>query len=423
MKWLGAVPLMIRRSMRQHALSSCITIISVALAVGLLLTVVAIEKQSRNAFAAADGGFDAIVGPKGSKLQLILNSLYHIETSAGNVPYSVYTDLKSDGRVKTAIPIAVGDNYKNFRIVGTLAELFTDHQWTEGQSYEFAAGEVFQKNRREAVIGSYVARKTGLGVGSHMHSQHGLSHDESGHHHDDEFIVVGVLETTNTPTDRAIFIPLEGYYRMEGHALMGTGTPYIPRPGVKIPDEHKQVSAVLVKFIRPIIGQQMSSEINKGGGDGQVMMAWPIGTTVADLFNKIGWISRVLELVGYLVAIVAAGSILASIYNTMSERRREFAILRALGGRRRVIFAAIVGESVAITLFGTILGFVLYGLMFSVAAGIIRDETGIVLDVFQRNDRMILIPAAMMVLGAVAGLAPAVKAYMTDVATNLAPST
>jgi len=129
----------------------------------------------------------------------------------------------------------------------------------------------------------------------------------------------------------------------------------------------------------------------------------------------------VLALVSYLVAIVAAASILAGIYNSMNERRREIAILRTLGARRATIFTCIVLEAASISTLGMLAGFVIYGIIFTVAAGIIRAQTGVVLDPLKFNPVMLWAPAMLIALGALAGIIPAVKAYRTDVAENLSP--
>ena len=127
-------------------------------------------------------------------------------------------------------------------------------------------------------------------------------------------------------------------------------------------------------------------------------------------------------MVAYLVMVVAAGSILASIYNTMNERRREFAILRALGARRgTTVFSAIVLEAASITFLGALVGYLVYGGILAAAFVIVRDRTGVVLDAFRPDPAMWLVPLAMIALGALAGLVPAFKAYRTDVASNLTP--
>ena len=143
---------------------------------------------------------------------------------------------------------------------------------------------------------------------------------------------------------------------------------------------------------------------------------------MAELFNKISWFDQVLALVAYLVALVAAGSVLASIYNSMNERRRQIAILRALGARRVTIFLSIVLEAASIAVIGSLAAFLVYGIILTAAGAVIRAQTGVVLETFAWNPVLIFAPAGMIVLSALAGVVPAIKAYRTDVAEFLAPS-
>ncbi|MDF1799454.1 MAG: ABC transporter permease, partial [Planctomycetota bacterium] len=247
--YLGSVLMIVVRSLRQHALSSVVTIGSVGLAAGLVMSVFSVAQQSRDAFAGGPVGFDAVLGARGSQLQLVLNTIFHLETSPGNVPWSVYEEIAADERVELALPFAVGDNYKGFRIVGTDERIFTEVTFGEGaaaRSLTFEPnGRPFDGARREAVVGSFVAERTGLELGSHFFPSHGVRgvvedehHDEESggahddHAHDDEYVVAGVLEPSGTPNDRVIWIPLEGLYRMDGHYLRGDGeTLYEAAPG------------------------------------------------------------------------------------------------------------------------------------------------------------------------------------------------
>lgn len=409
--------LIVRRSLRQHALSTTITLLSAALAAGLVMAVFSVNDQTKDAFTGGDVGFDAVVGARGSQLQLILNTVFHLETSPGNIPWEIYANLKKDSRVALAIPYAVGDNYNGFRIVGTTEEMFTKFEYQKGRKLTPApGGRPFDPGRREAVIGSTVAQKTGLNVGSTFNPYHGVTYTPD-KRHEEEYVVVGVTEPSNSPSDRVVWIPIEGIFRMEGHVLRGTGKEYQPTAGQQIGDQHKEVSAVMLKFRNPQMGFAFSQTINQQGK--VATMAWPIGIVMADLFDKIGWVNKILGLVAYLVVAVAAGSILASIYNTMNERRREFAILRALGARRRTVFSAIVLESTTIAALGSLLGFVVYGAIVLAAAIIVKQQTGVVLDPLKFHPAIVAAPAGMIVLGAVAGVVPAFKAYSTDVAANL----
>ncbi|RKU32833.1 hypothetical protein C6496_23160 [Candidatus Poribacteria bacterium] len=409
----------VQRSLRQHALSTLITTLSIALGTGLVMAVIAIRAQSVSAFTGGPIGFDAVLGARGSPLQLVLNTVFHLETSPGNIPWTMYQAVKNDPRVELAIPYALGDNYYGFRIVGTATELFTEFEYRKGIRFRTQGdGRFFDPDRQEAVLGSYAAQKLGLTVGDKFNPYHGLVFDES-MRHDEQYVVVGVLEPTNSPSDRVIWIPIEGVYRLEGHVLRGSGEEYVAQPGQEIPDAHKEVSAVMLKFRNPQIGFMMDAMINKQGK--VATLAWPIGAVMAGLFDKIGWMNQILALVSYLVVLVAAGSILASIYNSINERRREFAILRSLGARRKTVFTVIVLEAASIAALGVIVGFIVYGAIFTSASAIVRAQTGIVLDLLQFHPAFVVAPVCVILLGMVAGIVPAFKAYQTDVATNLTP--
>ncbi|MBL8960207.1 MAG: ABC transporter permease, partial [Gemmatimonadetes bacterium] len=369
------------RSMRQHALSTAVTLLSVGLASGLVMAVFSIKEQTYQAFTGGPVGFDAVLGARGSQLQLVLNTVFHLETSPGNLPYTMYDAIRNDPGVELAIPYAVGDNYEGYRVVGTTPELFTKFEYSAGRKLAVSeGGKIFAETAKEAVIGSFVAQKTGLKVGSTFTPYHGLTNDPT-KAHDDTYTVVGVLAPSNSPSDRVVWIPLEGLYRMSGHVLRGTGRNYKPQADSAIAPEHREVSAVMLKLKDPTAGIYLDQTINRQGKS--ATLAWPIGRVMADLFGKIGWMNNVLAMVAYLVVVVAAGSILASIYNTMNERRREFAILRSLGARRSTVFSAIVLESATITAFGTLVGFLVYGAIIGAAAVIVRAQTGVVLDAFR----------------------------------------
>lgn len=410
--------LIVSRSLRQHALSTAITTLSVALAAGLVMAVFAIKSQTYDAFTGGAHGFDAVLGARGSQLQLVLNAVFHLETSPGNLPWSMYEAIKADDGVALAVPYAVGDNYQGFRVVGTTAELFEKFPGERGLRVQ-PGGRVFSPDANEAVVGSVVAARASLTAGQLIRPSHGLVFDEA-KAHEDEYTVVGVLEATNSPLDRVVWIPIDGVYRMNGHVLRGTGRNFRPEAGQPIPDEHREVSAVLLKLKDPQAGIYLDQTINRQGA--RATLAWPIGRSMADLFDKIGWVNRVLELIAYLVVVVAAGTILASLYNTMNERRREFAILRSLGAGKRTVFTAIVAEATAIAGLGALVGYLVYAAILGLAYVIVRAQTGVVLDVFKFDPVLWQTPIGMMIVGAVAGLVPAFKAYRTDVASNLVPT-
>lgn len=397
------LPLLIYRSLRQHALSTIITAGGIALACGLLMCVWMVKTQSQSAFTQTNTGFDAVLGARGSKLQLVLNAIFHLEASPGNVAAADFEAVRRHPMVKAAIPIAVGDNLRGYRLVGTAPELFTNVEYAPGKKFAVVAGgKIFASDAREAVVGSFAAQKLGLTVGSTFKPFHGLAYDAKAEHAE-VFTVVGILEPTNTPVDRVVWIPLKGLQTMSGHD----------------PKAAADVSAVLLQLRTPMAGLQMDMMYNKQGN--RLTFAYPVGAIVAELFSKIGWFDQVLALVAYLVALVAAGSVLASIYNSMSARRRDLAILRALGAKRRTIFGAVLAEAACIGALGAVVGFAIYFALFVGVGQVIRSQTGVVLDVKAYHPVLWICPLAMIGLCALGGIIPALKAYRTPVAETIAP--
>ena len=381
------LPRLIYRSLRQHALSTLVTAGSIALAAGLLMAVWMVKTQAQRAFTETTTGFDAVLGARGSKLQLVLNAIFHLEASPGNLAWADYEQIAKHPAVKAAVPIALGDNFEGWRIVGTVPELFTTVNFSEGRKYVFASGGLFGEGR-EAVVGSFAAQKLGWKVGDTFRPYHGLNFDPATQH-EEVFTVTGILAPTNTPADRVIWIPIKGVQTMSGHD---------PRAAT-------DVSAVLLQFRAPTAGIMLDVMYNKQGN--RLTLAFPTSAIIADLFSKIGWFDRVLELVAYLVALVAAGSVLAS--------------LRALGARRRTIFGAVVAEAAAIGALGAVVGFAVYFALIASVAEVIRAQTGVVLAVGEWHAVLWLCPLGMIGLAALGGVVPAVKAYRVPVAETLAP--
>ena len=395
---------LIYRSLRQHLLATLVTAGSIALASGLLLTVWVVKTQSQAVFAATNSGFDAVLGARGSKLQLVLNAIFHLEASPGNLTAADFEMIRHQREVKTASPLAVGDNYQGWRIVGTTEALFTDVEYRPGHRYQVGRGErFFQIGKLEAVVGSYAAKKLGWRVGTTFRPSHGLIFNPQAEQHEEVYTVVGILAPTNTPVDRVIWIPLEGVQTMKGHNPLAA----------------TELSAVLVQLRAPEAGMMLNLRLNSQGG--RLTFAYPIGTIVAELFNKVAWFDQVLTLVAWLVAVVASGSVLVSIYNSMSARARDIAILRALGARRRTVFGAVVGEAAVIGLLGSAAGFAVFvGLAGSVAA-LIQAQTGVVLEPLQWNPVFCWGPAVFVGLCILGGCVPAFKAYRVPVAETIAP--
>jgi putative ABC transport system permease protein len=168
------LPLIVAKSLRQHLLSTVVTALSLALAGGLLMAVWVVKTQANAAFTKQNAGFDAVLGARSAKLQLVLNAIFHLEASPGNLPWADYEDIAKNSAVALALPIAVGDNYHGYRLVGTSTNLFAVEH-APGRKYRVAEGEPFLPGYMEAVLGSFAAQQLRLKVGDKFHPYHGLN--------------------------------------------------------------------------------------------------------------------------------------------------------------------------------------------------------------------------------------------------------
>ncbi len=478
------------RSLRQRGLSSTLTGVSMALGVALVVAVLVISGVVNESFTRNAQGYDLIVGAKGGKLQLVLNTVYHLSTPIENIPYHYYkefTEGKFASSVGVAIPYCLGDNYEGYRVVGTLPAMFDEFEYMQGRKYEFAEGGNFRAEAFfEAVIGSLVARKTGLKVGDRFRPTHGVVGDE-GHKHD-AFTVVGILEPTGTPNDRALFVNMEGFYLLDGHAkeppapaanahthsdeapaqdshhdehadqYAAQGDSHSAEKGAHddaahhqasdahepieheeehadhehtghadhvhehvkpLPEEQKEVTAILVRTASPLAMMSLPRQINKDS----IAQAVAPQREIANLFESIvGNIQWLLFALAVLIVVVAGIGIMVGIYNSMSERRREIAVMRALGAGRSTVMTVVLLESILLSLAGGVAGVLLGHGLIATLGPLIVAQTGVSIGFLQfEMNELALIPG-LVVLATLAGFLPSLAAYRTDVAKALSAS-
>ena len=379
-------------------------------------------------FRRGGQGYDLIVGAKGGRLELVLNTVYYLGRPTENIPYKYYLEF-TEGRfrssVEAAIPICLGDSYEGFPVIGTVPEMFTKLEYREGQKYEFAAGANFHAgDEYAAVVGSQVARQAGLAVGGTLRPSHGLLEKGKHGHQHRPFTIAGVLAPTGTPMDRALFVNMEGFYHLEGHARPDAAGAHASEAAgselhdhdAPIADDQKRVTAILVSTKEDWQAATLAKQINEDSVAQAVMPAREISSL---LDNIVGNVQMLLLVLAILVVVVAGIGILVSIYNSMNDRRHEIAVMRALGARRSTVMVVILLESILLSLGGGLLGLLLGHGLIGLLGPTIETETGVVVRVwaFQWVE-LILIPG-LIGLAAVVGYLPAAVAYRTDVAKSL----
>lgn len=476
---------LIFKQARQRSLSTILTILSIALGVGLAISILVLQRESGRVFGQQDFGYEVLAGVKGSGLQLTVNTVYRIDTSPGNIKYSVYENLVKNPAyrrdLKLAIPQCVGDSYKGQPIVGTVPQYFgyddagnrvenqagqtpNRFEYRPGKSFEVAAGKPFKQDRFEAVIGSDVTKATGLKLGEKFNATHGFpAPGQKPDVHEEEWTVVGVLKPTNTAADRCVYIGLTSFYTIFEHAegeldreaiRKGEVPPSI-RPKTKDDhdhdhdghadhdhDEHKhytqtadgsivldkevidarEVSAILIKA-RGAEGTSGFSTLNlltKLNLLPDVMAVNPALVMRSFLENFIKGPTLLLLVIAVLVIVVAAVGVLTTIYNSVSARTHEIAVLRALGATRDRILLLITLEAALVGAIGAVIGFVLGHGLAAAGAVVMLRTFGEGINWHSVGLAEVLCLAGVVALSFIAGLVPALKAYRTPVATNLA---
>jgi putative ABC transport system permease protein len=392
--------------LRARALSTTLNVLLFALGVATITLLLLATDQIEDRMQRDARGIDLVVGGKGSPMQIILSSIYHLDVPTGNIPYKQAREIAGHRAVKKAIPLALGDSYRGFRIVGTTPD------YLEHYGARLAAGRLWEKPM-EAVLGAEVARRTGHAVGASFKGVHGLG-DAGGHAHDDHpYTVTGVLAPTGTVLDRLVLANYQSVWVVHAEHLDIKDVTDIER---QMKDEEKEFTALLIQYASPLGAAILPRYVNQNTD----MQAASPAYETARLFTMIGVGADVLR--GFaLVLIFSAGlSVFIALYNALAERRYDLAVMRMLGASPRRLMAMMLFEGLLLAALGAALGLVLGHAMTEVLGGLFRaaQQTSVTGWAWVHAELWLVALAAGV--GVVAALLPAWRAYRTDIAGTLA---
>ncbi len=397
--------------LRAKPLNTILNIFLLALGIAVITVLLLFNKQLNEKISSNAKGIDLVVGAKGSPLQLILCNIFHIDFPTGNIKLAEAEKVVRHPMIKKAIPLALGDSYKGYRIVGT------NHNYPELYKLVLASGG-WWKNNLEVSIGATVAELAHLSIGDTFASAHGLT--TNGHDHEENlYRVTGILQKSNTVVDNLILTDIESIWKMHdvgGDSSTTTARPSSIVPSVAAGDSVREVTSLLIQYRNPLAVIQLPRFINSNSN---LQAASPAFET-ARLFSILGVGVDVLRGFAFVLIFISGLSIFIALYNSLKERQYDLAIMRSMGASRSKLFVAIVMEGSFLTLMGSMVGVALgHGVLCLFTILIEQSQkAGLTAAVFYTDEAYIL--AGSLLLGILCSLMPAVQAYRTDIHKVLA---
>jgi len=389
------------KNLLRNKLTTFLNVILVAFGIAILSILFLASTQIGNKLEQNAKDIDLVVGAKGSPLQLILSSIYHIDFPTGNIPLKDATELMQNPMVKKAVPLALGDNYQGYRIVGT------DSGFVGLYGLKLSAGKFWSKDL-EATIGSTVAVEAKLKVGDKFFGAHGLS-DASDEHKHHAYTVTGILQVQGNVTDNLILTNIGSVYKMhepdhDEHVVHSEEADI----------DNKEITSILIQYRSPMSVVIFPRMVNQSTN----MQAASPAMESARLFSLIGVGIETLKWFAVLIMAISAMSVFISLYNSMKEKKYDLAIMRCLGASKSKLFFLVMIEGLLITVSGAILGLFIGHLAIQIIGMYQESAQARLTGLYFVNDEFYLIIAGLFI-GIVASIIPALQTYRVDIARTL----
>jgi len=393
--------------LKARRLNTALNVLLLALGVATITLLLLTTSQLEERMQRDARGIDLVVGAKGSPMQIILSSIYQLDVPTGNVSWKQAQELARHRMVKKVIPLALGDNHKGFRIVGT------NHDYVAHYGARLAQGRLWQ-TPLEAVLGVEVAAATGLKIDGTFFGAHGLGGREGEHMHEMyPYRVVGLFAPTGTVVDRIVLTDVASVWAVHADQYDITD---VARIAELMPDEEKEYTALLIQYASPVAAAMLPRYINQNS---EMQSASPAYET-ARLFTIIGVGVDVLRGFALVLIFTAGLSVFIALYNALSERRYDLAVMRALGASPAKLMWLLLFEGILLATLGALLGVGLGHLMTeALGFALVQARQVGVSGMTWVNDELWVVALALGV-GVIAALLPAWRASRTDIAGTLA---
>ena len=395
-----------------------LAVLSIAVSLTLLLGVDVVRKQAKSSFLNTISQTDLIVGARSGPMNLLLYSVFRIGNATNNISYDSYQEIKADPKVKWTIPISLGDSHRSFRVLGTNHDYFKYFRYADKRSLSFKQGKAFD-DLYDAVIGTEVAKKLGYKLGDEIILSHGTISTEFTGHDDKPFRISGILAATGTPVDRSVHVSLEAIEAI--HVDWKDGA----RSGIEIDAEKSRKFALTPKTVtafmlglnkrtQTFIVQRKINEYSR-----EPLLAIIPGSTLTDLWRTLGQFEKILLGVSILVLLSGLLSMLIMLLSTLNERRREMAILRAVGAHAYQVILLFIVETFLILVAGTLLSLgLLYGLLF-ILKPLLLDQYGFSINIVWLDSQQIILILFIFIIGILFSLVPGIIAYKNSLQDGL----
>lgn len=398
-------------SLRSRRFTSLLTLATIALGVMLLLGVERLRHEARDSFTRTLSGTDLVVGARAGSIQLLLYTVFHVGNPTSNLTMDSIRTIESMRGVDWVVPVSLGDSHRGYRVVGTSNAYFERYRYGNDRALAFSGGGP-PADLYHAVVGAEVARTLDYAPGSALVIAHGTGKAAILDHADKPFRVSGVLAATGTPVDRSVIVSLEAIEAI--HVGWDRG---VPIPGRHIDAESvreaelapREVTAALVGLTSRAHTFKVQRAINDYPGE--ALSAILPGAALAELWRVTAVVEKTLLAISVLVVAVGVCGMAGMLLAGLEGRRREIAILRAVGARPRHVMGLLLAESAVLTVAGMLVAVVALQLLLTVLAPVIVARSGIHLAAGAPGVGELGMLAGVLVLSLLAALIPAWRAY------------